>query len=105
MPGIALMGSFCSETEISGATTILFLRRRSAPGKPLCTIEIYGRTIRQIHGWDDERSACKDNPDREDPRKIYAAFLDEWQRWLKGGSKRDKAGRPIIKKRKVRKTA
>lgn len=94
-----------ADRHISGATTILFLRRRSAPGKPLCTIEIYGSTIRQIHGWDDERSACKDNPDREDPQKIYAAFLDEWQRWLEGGSKRDKAGRPIIKKRKVRKTA
>ena len=94
-----------ADRHISGATTILFLRRRSAPGKPLCTIEIYDRTIRQIHGWDDERSACKDNPDREDPREIYAAFLDEWQRWLEGGSKRDKAGRPIIKKRKVRKTA
>ena len=94
-----------ADRHISGATTILFLRRRSTPGKPLCTIEIYGSTIRQIHGWDDERSACKDNPDREDPREIYAAFLDEWQRWLKGGSKRDKAGRPIIKKRKVRKTA
>lgn len=94
-----------ADRHISGATTILFLRRRSAPGKPLCTIEIYGSTIRQIHGWDDERSACKDNPDREDPWEIYAAFLDEWQRWLEGGSKRDKAGRPIIKKRKVRKTA
>lgn len=94
-----------ADRHIRGATTILFLRRRSAPGKPLCTIEIYGSTIRQIHGWDDERSACKDNPDREDPRKIYAAFLDEWQRWLEGGSKRDKDGRPIIKKRKVRKTA
>ena len=93
-----------ADRHISGATTILFLRRRSAPGKPLCTIEIYGSTIRQIHGWDDERTACADNPEREDPREIYRAFLDEWQRWLESGSKRDKAGRPIIKK-KVRKTA
>ena len=93
-----------ADRHISGATTILFLRRRSTPGKPLCTIEVSGNTIRQIHGWDDERSACEDNPDREDPREIYGAFLDEWQRWLEGGSKRDKAGRPIIKK-KVRKTA
>lgn len=93
-----------ADRHISGATTILFLRRRSAPGKPLCTIEIYGSTIRQIHGWDDERTYCEDNPHREDPRKIYGAFLDEWLAWLKGGSKRDKAGRPIIKK-KVRKTA
>ena len=93
-----------ADRHISGATTILFLRRRSAPGKPLCTIEVNGNSIRQIHGWDDERTACEDNPNREDPRKIYAAFLDEWQRWLESGSKRDKAGRPIIKK-KVRKTA
>lgn len=94
-----------ADWHISGATTILFLRRRSAPGKPLCTIEVSGGTIRQIHGWDDERSACKDNPNREDPRKIYGAFLDEWLAWLEGGSKRDKTGRPIIKKRKVRKSA
>ena len=93
-----------ADRHISGATTILFLRRRSAPGKPLCTIEVSDSTIRQIHGWDDERTACKDNPNQEDPRDIYASFLDEWQRWLEGGSKRDKAGRPISKK-KVRKTA
>lgn len=93
-----------ADRHISGATTILFLRRRSAPGKPLCTIEMNGNNIRQIHGWDDERTVCEDNPNRENPRKIYAAFLDEWQRWLGSGSKRDKAGRPIIKK-KVRKTA
>lgn len=93
-----------ADRHISGATTILFLRRRSAPGKPLCTIEVNGNSIRQIHGWDDERTACEDNPQRKDPREIYGEFLDEWQRWLKNGSKRDKAGRPIIKK-KVRKTA
>lgn len=93
-----------ADRHISGATTILFLRRRSAPGRPLCTIEVSGNTIRQIHGWDDERSACEDNPQRKDPRKLYGAFLDEWLGWLEGGSKRDKAGRPIIKK-KVRKTA
>lgn len=93
-----------ADRHISGATTILFLRRRSAPGKPLCTIEMKENNIRQIHGWDDERTACEDNPNREDPRKIYGAFLDEWQTWLESGSKRDKAGRPIIKK-KVRKTA
>lgn len=93
-----------ADRHISGATTILFLRQRSAPGKPLCTIEVNGNTIRQIHGWDDERSACEDNPQRKDPRKLYGAFLDEWLEWLEGGSKRDKAGRPIIKK-KVRKTA
>ena len=94
-----------ADRHISGATTILFLRRRSAPGKPLCTIEMNGNNIRQIHGWDDERTACEDNPNREDPREIYGAFLGEWLRWLEGGSKRDKAGRPIIRKKKARKAA
>lgn len=94
-----------ADRHISGATTILFLRRRSAPGKPLCTIEMNGNNIRQIHGWDDERTACEDNPNREDPREIHGAFLGEWLRWLEGGSKRDKAGRPIIRKKKARKAA
>ena len=93
-----------ADRHISGATTILFLRRRSTPRKPLCTIEMKGNSICQIHGWDDEWTACEDNPNRENPRNIYAEFLNEWTAWLKGGSKRDKAGRPIIKK-KVRKTA
>lgn len=94
-----------ADRHISGATTILFLRRRSTPRKPLCTIEMNGNSIRQIHGWDDERTACEDNPNRENPRNIYAEFLNEWTAWLKGGSKRDKAGRPIIRKKKARKTA
>ena len=94
-----------ADRHISGVTTILFLRRRSTPGKPLCTIEMNGDKIRQIHGWDDERTACKDNPKRQDPREIYRDFLDGWLAWLQAGSPRDKAGRPKIRKKKVRKTA
>lgn len=94
-----------ADRHISGVTTILFLRRRSAPGEPLCTIEVNGGKIRQIHGWDDERTACKDNPERRSPREIYRDFLDEWLAWLEAGSPRDKAGRPRIKKKKARKTA
>lgn len=89
-----------ADRHISGATTILFLRRRSAPGKPLCTIEMDGNRIQQIHGWDDERTSCKDNPERRDPREIYRDFLDEWLAWLKTGSPRNKAGRPKIRKKK-----
>lgn len=94
-----------ADRHISGATTILFLRRRSAPGKPLCTIEVRGNSIVQIHGWDDERTACEDNPERRSPRELYREFLEEWTAWMKAGSPRDKAGRPKIKKKKVRKTA
>ena len=94
-----------ADRHISGETTILFLRRRSAPGKPLCTIEMSGNRIMQIHGWDDERTACEDNPERRSPMEIYEEFLGVWLAWLKDGSPRDKAGRPKIKKKKVRKTA
>lgn len=94
-----------ADRHISGATTILFLRRRSAPGKPLCTVEVDGNRIGQIHGWDDERTACRDNPERRSPREIYRDFLDGWLAWLEAGSPRDKAGRPKIRKKKERKTA
>lgn len=94
-----------ADRHISGATTILFLRRRSTPGKPLCTIEVQGNSIVQIHGWDDERTVCEDNPERRSPMKLYREFLEEWTAWVKAGSPRDKAGRPKIKKKKVRKTA
>lgn len=84
-----------ADRHLSGATTILFLRRRDRPGKPLVTIQIYGNTIAQIHGWDDERTACPDNPERISCRKLYGAFLEEWTGWLAAGSRRDKRGRPI----------
>lgn len=88
------------ERHLNGATTILFLRRRDRPGRPLCTIEVNGNTIRQIHGWDDERTACPDNPNKTDPSTLYADFLAGWLAWLKAGSRRDKHGLPIQPKRK-----
>lgn len=88
------------DRHLDGATTILFLRRRDRPGRPLCTIEVDGNTIRQIHGWDDERTACPDNPNKTDPSTLYADFLAGWLAWLKAGSRRDKHGLPIQPKRK-----
>lgn len=84
-----------ADRHLSGATTILFLRRRDRPGKPLVTIQMYGNAIAQIHGWDDERTACPDNPKRISCRELYGAFLEEWTGWLAAGSRRDKRGRPI----------
>lgn len=84
-----------ADRHLSGATTILFLRRRDRPGKPLVTIEMRKNAIVQIHGWDDERTACPDNPERISCRELYGAFLEEWIGWLAAGSRRDKRGRPI----------
>lgn len=84
-----------ADRHLSGATTILFLRRRDRPGKPLVTIEMCGNAIAQIHGWDDERTPCPDNPKRISCWKLYGAFLEEWTGWLAAGSRRDKRGRPI----------
>lgn len=82
--------------HLSGATTILFLRRRDRPGKPLVTIEMRGNAIVQIHGWDDERTSCPDNPERISCRELYGTFLEGWTGWLAAGSRRDKRGRPIL---------
>ena len=84
-----------ADRHLSGATTILFLRRRDRPGKPLVTIEMRGNAIVQIHGWDDERTPCPDNPERTSCRELYGIFLEEWTGWLAAGSRRDKRGRPI----------
>lgn len=88
--------------HMDGVTTILFLRDRARPHRSLVTIEMKGNSIVQIHGWDDERTACKDNPKRESPRKIYQEFLDGWLAWLKGGSKRDKRGVPVLRQKKMK---
>lgn len=89
-----------ADRHVNGQTTILFLRDRNRPGRPLVTIEMDGNKIRQIHGWDDERTACKDNPNRESPMKLYADFLEPWLAWVQAGSHRDKQGRPIRKAKK-----
>ena len=85
--------------HLEGKTTILFLRRLSSPKKPLCTIEMNGTRIVQIHGWDDERTACRDNPERVPCRTLYSTILTPWLQWLDGGSKRDRRGLPRIVKK------
>ena len=32
--------------------------------------------------------------------KLYADFLEPWLAWVQAGSRRDKAGRPILKAKK-----
>lgn len=88
-----------ADRHVNGTTTILFLRDRKRPGRSLVTIEMRGKEIAQIHGWDDERTACKDNPKRKSPREIYREFLDGWLAWVAAGSKRDKRGYPVLPKK------
>lgn len=87
------VGGYASR-HINGQTTILFLRRQSTPNTPLVTIEMNGNRIIQIHGWDDERTSCKDNPKRESYKVLYQDFLTVWTAWLEAGSRRDKDGQP-----------
>lgn len=94
-----------ADRHLKGATTILFLRRRDRPGRPLVTVEMRGNRIAQIHGWDDERTKHPDNPGRIDPRMLYRDFLDERTAWLEGGSKRDKRGQPVLPRRKRKESA
>lgn len=79
-----------------GKLTILFLRDKRHPMRPLVTIEMHGNHLQQIHGYRNERESCPENPEREDPKVRYAAILDPWLSWVKNGSKRDKDGAPIL---------
>lgn len=89
-----------AERHMNGVTTILFLRRAEAPATPYITLEMDGNQLRQIHGYDNERSACPENPGRVSPRTIHKAFLDTWLRWLRNGSKRNEDGTPKVSRKK-----
>lgn len=76
-------------------TTILFLRDRERPGKPLVTIEMNGNQIVQIHGYqNDAGQAVK-------PMVRYADILDPWLAWLAAGSKRNEDGTPRVPRQKA----
>ena len=79
--------------HIEGKTTILFLRRKSAPGKSLVTVEMHGNRIVQAHGYKNDANA-------ESPRKTYKKFFDTWLDWLKRGSPRNEDGTPKMRKKK-----
>ena len=91
--------------HMTGATTILFLRRRDRPHTPLATIEMNGNRIVQVHGYRNEIEPCAENPERVSARELYKNVLDPWLKWLKGGSKREKDGRLKLPKNKRRNAA
>lgn len=89
--GVALqhcVGGYAAR-HMEGKVTILFLRSLNQPDKPLCTIEMNGKNLVQIHGY-------KNDLGQQSPRKIYGEFLDLWLPWVEQGSPRDKQGRPVL---------
>lgn len=77
-----------------GTATILFLRSKERPDTPLCTIEMRGSSIVQIHGYKNDMGQ------QVTPRKKYREILDPWLAWVEAGSKRTKDGRPKLPKEK-----
>lgn len=86
------VGGFAGR-HAKGEVTILFLRDKKAPKEPLCTIEMRGKDIVQIHGY------RNDAGQRVTPKEKYQEILEPWLAWVGGGSKRDKAGRPKLPKK------
>ena len=84
-----------AERHVKGSTTILFLRDRKQPGKPLVTIEMKGAQIVQIHGYQNDAGQAVM------PMVRYGDILDPWLAWLAGGSKRNKDGTPKVPRRKA----
>lgn len=83
-----------AERHLSGATTILFLRRTATPEASLYTIEMDGNRLRQIHGFRNDFGADVT------PREKMAWILDPWLDWLAADSPRDKDGRPQLPEKK-----
>ena len=85
-----------AERHMSGAATILFLRKEKTPHRSYITIEMCGKQgndIGQIHGYRNEHKAGKT---LASPQERHGVFIDLWLAWLRAGSKRDKSGRPIL---------
>lgn len=67
---------------------------------PLCTIEVSGDRLVQIHGYNNERQK-----DAIKPALRFAEIYEPWVRWLKAGQPRNKNGTPRVPKTKERKSA
>jgi len=90
-----------ADRHVNGVVTILFLRDKTHPMMPLCTIQVDGDRLIQIHGYDDERQKGAIKPELR-----FAEIYDPWAKWLKAGQPRRKDGTPTVpKNKKERKTA
>lgn len=91
--------------HMTGKTVILFMRKATAPDKPWLTIEMWGKKLRQIHGYRNEGLYTAKGRIAPDPREQYRSFLNTWLEWIENGSRRKKDGTPILQKTKEAKTA
>lgn len=81
--------------HLRGTLAILFLRDASAPDKSLYTIEMHGKSLTQVQGYNNKTPLT---PEAKD-------FFNCWLEWVKQGSKRRRDGSPILKKAVSQKTA
>ena len=81
--------------HMEGALTILFLRLTAKPCESLYTIEMHGKTLTQVQGYNNRTPLTPE----------AKAFFNKWLDWVKGGSKRTKSGEPILKTAITAKTA
>ena len=89
-----------ADRHMSGAVTILFMRKAQKPNEPWLTIEMNGNSLVQIHGFRNEGMYTTKGTFAPNPREVYREFLDTWLDWLSKGSKRDKEGNPKLPRKK-----
>ena len=77
--------------HLEGKVVILFLRSAEDPDTPLCTIEMNGMRIVQIHGYKNDLESGAVPPEER-----FADFLSVWLPWVEAHSPRDAQGRPIL---------
>ena len=70
--------------HLEGKLAICFLRSKNEPDKPLYTIEMHGKKLRQIQGY---ANSTPLTPEAE-------IFFETWKAWVKAGSHRDRKGNP-----------
>lgn len=81
--------------HMEGMLTILFLRSAVKPDKSLYTIEMHGKTLTQVQGYNNRTPLTPE----------AKAFFDMWLSWVESGSKRTKSGEPILTPKIATKTA
>lgn len=72
--------------HLGGSLAICFLRDCNEPNKALYTIEMNGKSVRQVQGYGNKTPLT---PEAQE-------FFNKWKAWVKAGSKRDRKGQPKI---------
>ncbi len=81
--------------HMEGRLTILFLRLTAKPDDSLYTIEMHGKVLTQVQGYNNRTPLTSE----------AKAFFNKWLAWVRDGSKRTKSGEPVIKTETAAKSA